>query len=379
VFSSTDAHDVRWAADPQGLSAPPAAHQIVPVQLPPQAMDSSLGQLYLWDPWPVLDADGHVADVHGQEWWIALSAPRDLQPEARHDHARMRLLRRWPDGWEDLGDLFPDGASPGSREWSGTAVFDATSSRLRVLYTAAGIRDEPRRSFRQRIFETHADVRHGRVTGWEGHTEVITAAPPYLAADEEHSAPGLCRAFRDPFSFRDPQGGGEYLLFAASLPDNDQEHAGAIGLVARQQGGWELQAPLLVATGVNRELERPHLLFRDGRYYLFLSTHGQSFHPRLQGRTGLYGWSSRELRGPYAPLNGSGLVLANPDHLPSAHYAWQVLSDGRVVSFTNYPSHGHGPLRPDAAFGGTITPFVQLLMRESATRLDTDGTLEATG
>jgi levansucrase len=353
-------------------------HQTLPAHLPPDGLDPSLRQLYLWDPWPVLDADGHLADVHGQQWWIVLSAPRDLHPEARHDHARMRLLRRSSDAWHDLGELFPDCASPGSREWSGTAVFDATSSRLRVLYTATGLRGEPRPSFRQRIFETCADVRSGRVVAWDRHTEVITPAPPYLPADEEDSSPGMCRAFRDPFLFRDPRSGSQHLVFAASVADAEQEHAGAIGAAVWQDGGWQLQPPMLFAPRVNRELERPHLLFQDGHYYLFFSTHGQSFHPRLQGRTGLYGFTSRDLRGPFTPLNGTGLVLANPDHAPAAHYAWQVLSDGRVVSFTNYPSPARGSLSADAAFGGTIAPFAQLLLRGGETQIDTSATLEAT-
>jgi levansucrase len=377
VSSSSRSGELVWAPAPGDLSRPPARHQTVPVRHVPQPPDTPLGQLYVWDPWPVLDAEGHLADVHGQEWWVALTAPRDLHPEARHDHARMRLLSRGPDGWHDLGPLFPDGASPGSREWSGTAVFDAASSRLLVLYTAAGVRDEPRRSFRQRIFQTQADVRAGRVAGWDTHTEVVAAAPPYLPADEVTSATGLCRAFRDPFYFRDPQDGVEYLVFAASLPDAEQQHAGAIGLASRRHGTWELQPSLLVAAGVNRELERPHLLFQDGHYYLLFSTHGQSFHPRHPGRTGLYGLSSPAVGGPYQSLNGSGLVLANPEHAPSARYAWQVLSDGQVVSFTNYPSHVHGPLE-DAAFGGTIAPFLQLVLSPGQTRLETDTALEAT-
>jgi levansucrase len=335
-----------------------------------EALPTSLAGLYLWDPWPVLDDAGEIADVHGQEWWIVLSADRGMHPEARHDHARLRLLRRDGNGWHDLSELFPDAASPGSREWSGTAVFDQASSRLRVLYTAAGVRGEAYLTYQQRLFEARADVRGARIVSWTAHTELVAAAAPYLPADECEAAPGLCRAFRDPFYFRDPADGAEYLLFAASLPDNDQEHAGAIGVATRQHGTWEPQPPLLEAVGVNRELERPHLLHRGGRYYLFFSTHGHSFRPSLRGRTGLYGFSAASVHGPYRPLNDSGLVLANPGHAPYAQYAWQVLSDDRVVSFSNYPSSGPGPLRDDAVFDGTISPFLRLRLNGAIAKLE---------
>lgn len=341
-----------------GGAAPQSAEQTAPTWSPPEPLDPTLAALYLWDPWPVLDTHGDLANVHGEQWWMVLTAPRDMHPEARHDHARLRMLRRTPGGWQDLGAVFPDDASPGSREWSGTAVFDDATSRLRVLYTATGVRGEEVPSYRQRIFEAYADVSDARIVCWEAHTEVITAASPYLPADQLESAPGVCRAFRDPFLFRDPRDGSQYLLFAASLQDGEQTHAGAVGIAAWQHGAWALQAPVLDASGVNRELERPHLLYHDGLYYLFFSTHGQSF--SRTGRTGLYGWCASDLRGPYTPLNGSGLVLGNPVHAPHANYAWQVLSDGTVISFRNYPSAGPGPLSDEAEFMGDIAAFARL-------------------
>ena len=369
---------MHWAVDARTLTGPLDASQAVATARAAEPLPPALARLYLWDPWPVLDAEGEIADVHGQQWWVVLTADRGMHPEARHDHARLRLLRRSPEGWHDLGELFADDASPGSREWSGTAVFDAAASQLRVLYTATGVRGEVARSFQQRVYEAFAEVRDGRIVSWSSHTEVIAAAPPYLPADECDSAAGSCRAFRDPFFFRDPRDASEYLLFAASLPDVEQMHAGAIGIAAWRDGGWELQAPLIEAKAVNRELERPHLLHQDGIYYLFFSTHGQSFHPRLQGRTGLYGFCAPEVRGPYTPLNGSGLVLGNPDHAPHAQYAWQVLSDGRVVSFMNYPSSGHGSLHDDAPFAGTIAPFAHVRLQGAQARIQNDATTGAT-
>lgn len=378
MFHSLPPVELQWAPDAKAVADPLAPENTVSLTRHPEPLSPALAQFYLWDPWPVLDQSGTMADVHGAEWWIALACSRDMHPEARHDHARMRLLRRAHDGWHDLGQLFPEEASPGSREWSGTTVFDRESSRLRVLYTATGVRGEAERTFSQRIFQARGEVRCGRISSWGPHTEVVAAGEPYLLADERDASPGTCRAFRDPFYFRDPRDGSELVLFAASLTDDTQTHGGAAGIATWQDSTWELQAPLLHARGANRELERPHLLARDGRYYLFFSTHGESFHPRLRARTGLYGFWADDVRGPYLPLNGSGLVLGNPDHAPYAHYAWQVLTDGRVISFVNYPFAGSGPMMADAAFAGTIAPFAQLRIIGDEAFLQTDTTVGAT-
>jgi levansucrase len=64
--------------------------------------------------------------------------------------ARIRLLAKDVLGWHDRGHVFADGASPGSREWSGCAV-RGDDDTLSVFYTAAGVRGEARPTFVQRI------------------------------------------------------------------------------------------------------------------------------------------------------------------------------------------------------------------------------------
>ena len=109
----------------------------------------------VWDLWPVQDTDGATAVVLGAEIWMALSAPALGHPETRHDVARLRLLGKAGEAWCDLGAVFGDGVSPGSREWSGSAVRRRDGS-VSVYYTAAGRRGEARPSFAQRILEAPA-------------------------------------------------------------------------------------------------------------------------------------------------------------------------------------------------------------------------------
>lgn len=332
----------------------------------------------IWDTWPVQEEDGSPTVVLGAELWMALSAPAIGHPEERHDHARLRLLARTADQWRDLGNVFEDGTSPGSREWSGSAVRrpDGTVS---IFYTAAGVRGAARPTFHQRVVEARArldvadgivqfgrDIEHRVVLHADGHT--------YLPADDVEGGPGRIKAFRDPGWFRDPADGRDYLLVAASVPWQDR-FMGAIALAEATSDGWTLLPPLVTAEGINREIERPHIVVHAGRYYLFFCTNRQGFHPAGRPPTGLYGFVAPTLKGPYEPLNGSGLVIQNPPSRPDQAYAWLVLPDLRVDSFVNYLSDGDDdfqemePGRARALFGGTAAPTLTLVLHENGTAL----------
>jgi levansucrase len=133
--------------------------------------------------------------------------------------------------------------------------------------------------------------------------------------------------------------------------------------------------PLVVADGINHELERPHVVVHESRYYLFLVTQRHGFHPPGSAPTGLYGFVAPSLTGPYEPLNGSGLVLRNPADEPDQAYGWWVLPDLRAIGFVNYRSAEGTDMRHAAAtearacFGGTIAPVVQLALDGATTSI----------
>ncbi|MGP3960334.1 glycoside hydrolase family 68 protein [Nonomuraea sp. 3N208] len=338
----------------------------------PTAVPRILPEHDLWDLWPIQEEDGSTTLIDGHELWMALSAPAVGHPEERHDLARIRLLGRDGDGWwRDLGHAFADGASPGSREWSGSAVRrpDGTVS---VFYTAAGRRGEARPTFRQRVVETRpaliADGGRILLRRDAEHREVLRSdGRRYLPAEEANGSPGNIRAFRDPGWFRDPADGREYLLVAASTAWDDR-FTGAVALAEPRAGAWSLLPPLIVAEGINHELERPHIVVHRSWYYLFFSTQRHTFHPAERAPTGLYGFAAPSLTGPYEPLNGSGLVIQNPRAEPDQAYAWLVLPDLHVVSFANYRSEQGVEVRQATAararanFGGTLAPTLKLTL-----------------
>lgn len=289
----------------------------------------------LWDLWPLQDITGGIAAVDGGELWFALSAPAAGDPLARHAMARIRTLRHHAGGWLDLGLTLPDGFSPGSREWSGSAVL--ADDMVTLHFTAAGRRGEAALTYEQRLFAATATLAGGALGDWRNCRETATAdGGMYVRAAEAQGAVGTIKAFRDPGWCRDPAGGQEYLLFAGSDATSISPWNGVVGAARREGDAWTLLPPLVTAAGVNNELERPHLLVRGGRYYLFWSTQRSVFaSPGPSGPTGLYGMVADAFAGPYRPLNGTGLVLANPPEAGGQAYSWLVLADLRVVSFVD--------------------------------------------
>ena len=148
-----------------------------------------------------------------------------------------------------------------------------------------------------------------------------------------------------------------------------------VGLATRSAEGWVLEDPLIDAVGVNNELERAQLHWRDGRYYLFWSTQTHTFAPGLPaGPNGLYGMVGENLRGPWRPLNHSGVVAANPADEPAQSYSWCVTGEDEVWSFIDYWGLQGRKLadHPDllrAQFGGTAAPVFRLEFDGDAVRL----------
>ena len=303
---------------------------------------------WLWDFWPAETATGNVAAVGGGELWFALSSPQFDDPAARHAAARIRLLHRLGEAWQDLGPLFPDDYSPGSREWSGSAIVE--DDRLTVYFTAAGTRGDAVPTFRQRVFSASRPLDPAAPSSgrWDSPVECFASDNGHYAlANQTIGKIGEIEAFRDPAFFRDPTDGRRYLLFTGSLRNAGSNWRGCIGLAVQAGDGWSLLPPLIAANDVNQELERPHIRVVDGEYRLYWSTQRSVFATGLDAPTGLYAMVAPALAGPWRPSNGSGLIAANPVEFPDQAYSWWVCTDGRIASFVDVVD----------TFGGRLAPF----------------------
>lgn len=335
--------------------------------------------LDVWDAWPLACSRGMPVRWRGGELWFALAAPALDDPEARHDRARIHHFHRVEGRFDHLGATFAEGFSPGSREWSGSARYD--DGRVTLYFTAAGIRGEAVTTFQQRLFAVTTRLAQddgGQDTVFAGWSDPVELAVPadiiYMSRHDASGQAGEIKAFRDPATWRTPDG-EEYVLFTASSARHLGRYNGVIGCARPRQGddaGFENLPPLIDASGVNNELERPHIVAHGGRLYLFWSTQAKVFAPGIGAPTGLYGAVADRIDGPWSLLNGHGLVFANPETEPFQAYSWWVLPDLSVASFVDYWGIDDAEAREKPVgrshFGGTFAPFLQLrLSGEHAT------------
>jgi levansucrase len=369
-----------------------------PIVYPPaERIDADL---HVWDTWCLRNRDGTIAEIDGYRVIFSLTAPSELLPGKRHDVATIRYFYS-RDGWEWTcgGPVFDEGAPFGSRQWAGSALYDDDGT-VYSYYTASGRRGEAELTYTQRL----AVGAGGTVeTGDDGLTisgpfeHEILLEPDGTEYEREEQSRGMIYTFRDPWFFEDPNTGETCLLFEANTPipdpelearfDADPEHLefnGSIGLAVSPSGDpteWELESPIFEGVGTNQELERPHIVVHDDRYYLFISSHEHTFAPGLEGYDALYGFVADSLRGEYVLLNESGLVLTNPASAPFQTYSWLAYPHDEeilVSSFFNYYDLRGLSLDDVAAlpeaeqqrrFGGTLAPTVRLGVDGTRTRV----------
>lgn len=370
---------------------------------------------WAWDWWPVRTRSGEVAEIDGYQIAIALTAPADILPGKRHDIATHRYGLSSDGGqtWELGGEVFGSEDPLGSRQWAGSAMYDEDQNKLYAFYTIAGETGDPVEeaaasqepdeesepgpsggpirpgiSYRQQMGLATADV----VTGddgvgfenWTDHEVLFSGNDTDLYAATEGTAGGAgsIDAFRDPWLYQDPDTGEEYVLFTATMPRAECDGDGVVGIARATSDdlrSFEILPPLLDGHCVNNELERPHIIDRNGETYLLFTTHAHTFRDGTSGPEGYYGFVAPDLFGPYEPLNGTGLVLANPDNQPYQAYSWMGLPNGLVTSFFQYfdlPDGVElsyvGSQQPEFQlehFGGTFAPTLALEFDGATTNL----------
>jgi levansucrase len=161
------------------------------------------------------------------------------------------------------------------------------------------------------------------------------------------------------------------VLFTGSRSSDlsNSNYDGVIGLAKAQDLDGHMRfvllPPILDGYGLASELERPHMFIKDGLYYLFWSTQSHIFDPsNATGPTGLYGMVGPSMFGPFEPLNGTSLVLANPPDESRQAYAWQVVPNLDIVSFVDLwglKGRDHkDPAIKASQFGGSIAPVTRI-------------------
>lgn len=351
-------------------------------------------EVWIWDTWPLVNLEGRTLSVKGWRVIFSLVAPRNIPFGDRHWVARIGFFySRDGRSWVYGGHLFPDGESFGSREWAGSTLL--VGNTVYAYYTASGHDGggvDPTDALQRIAMATGsiiADNTGVRFTGFTNHRIILEPDGQFYQTLEQSMGGPIIYAFRDPFVFRDPADGKNYMLFEGNtggvsgsvtcgpreigdvppghvVPPEANLYTGNIGLAAGGNGleNWELLPPILSANCVNQQTERPHLVIRGNRYYLFTISHMFTFAPGLTGPDGLYGFVGPALRSDYQPLNGSALVIGNPADAPLQAYSWYAMPNGFVESFIDTVSTEGG-----VVFGGTLAPTLHVALSGDRTNI----------
>ncbi|ELK46287.1 glycoside hydrolase family 68 protein [Halobacillus sp. BAB-2008] len=344
---------------------------------------------WIWDTWPLRNRDGSIAKIKGYYVTFALTASKEYTWGGRHDHAVIRYFYSKNGKDWTMGDVpYDQEKAFGSRQWAGSAMLDK-DGKVHLFYTATGRKGEP--TFEQRLakttFEMDAKGNSGVTVSNQGEHQILAEADGKYYETQEQKTGDIIYSFRDPWFFQDPETGEEYLIFEGNsggfdktlkqkhigstgedVPAGAENYNGNIGIAEATNDDltdFELLPPLLEANGTNQQLERPHVVKKGNDYYLFTITHEFTFAPGLKGPDGLYGFHGESLFGDYEPMNGNGLVVANPKEDPFQTYSWAVLPHGQVISFVNefYDENGN------FQFGGSFAPTLKINLKGDTSKI----------
>lgn len=339
---------------------------------------------WIWDTWPLVKKDGSLAVVNGYKVIFALTAPRSVDWNKRHDVAVISYFYSSNGiNWIYKGPAYNVEDALGSRQWAGSAVLDE-NGRVQFFYTAVGRKGEAVRTFEQRLVKTTFSINKDKngvhISNWSKHQVILEPDGAYYQTMQQAKGP-IIYSFRDPYFFEDPKTKKDYLLFEGNkggknvrikpenigdklfckshtVPKGAENFNGNIGIAVAENKDFtkfKLLPPLLEAVGVNQQLERPQVVVKKNKYYLFFLSHKFTYALGLNGPDGLYGFLGDSLRSNYKPLNKNGLVITNPANEQYQAYSWYLASGHDVISFIN-EYHVNGQLR----YGGTFAPTLRI-------------------
>ena len=370
---------------------PTTTQPLVPIDFPTLSED-----VFIWDTMPLRKLDGNIVSVNGWSVIFTLTATRDMEnyldENGNYDinkdwndrHGRARICYWYAKdskSWVFGGRVMAEGVSPTSREWAGTPILLNENGDIDLYYTCV----TPGATIAKVRGKISADSKGVSLNGFSSVEELFSADGVYYQTENQNAYWG----FRDPCPFVDPVSGKLFMIFEGNVGGNRGSHivdsedigdvppgyneiggsrfqTGCIGIaVAKDLAGndWELLPPLISAVGVNDQTERPHFIFKDGKYYLFTISHKFTYGDGLTGPDGVYGFASDSLFGPYEPLNGSGLVLGNPSSQPYQTYSHYVMPNGLVTSFIDTIPNNSNEYEGDYRVGGTEAPTVQIKIK----------------
>lgn len=271
---------------------------------------SRQGAPMIWDPWILKDGDVYrlfyLEGLEGQiPWWTISKICGAISTDLEH--------------WQDLGTLLEP--NPANDWESGRVCAGCTYKEDGVYYLfySAGGKEPPHLRNEAIGLATSTDGLH--FSRYSHH--------PLLIPDNDDPWYGRSNwtghfHWRDPYIFKEEQTGKYYMFICASskVTGNFQ---GCVGLAVSEKisGPYKLLPPA-INVPVNAvegwpyyHLERPQVIYKNGKYNLFFSCFKQFFnlkwlqqvkHKRITNSS-LYWYVSDNVEGPYQPITNDEFIV----------------------------------------------------------------------
>lgn len=356
-----------------------------------------MNDYHIWDSWFIMDQNNNIAYINGYKVLIALGRKIDgsTLPKLMYFYTKDDLH------YTPGGNVFQNNLVSDSEEWSGSTIY-REDGQVQFFYTIAkSYFDSQSNTWQTDQFIATAiapiiaddyylkflnPIYHYKLAQPDGYIyQTVQQTIQYeLNFPTQHRlnrgsdmVNNFC--FRDPHYFHDLKTGKEYLLFEACTgngPDlnpegtvkrsyigrpkfepnytpttDDLKANGCIGVAEFTNNlltDCAFLNPILTANLVADEIERINIIYKNEKYYLYTTCHGNKMPVKgndTENRDFLIGFYSDELFGKYVPLNKSGVVLTQKsqgerwigqDTNHQYVYSFLVLPDNTVISYANF-------------------------------------------
>ncbi|MDO8563598.1 MAG: glycoside hydrolase family 68 protein [Nanoarchaeota archaeon] len=261
----------------------------------------------MWDSWFIKERNTYHS--------FYLQCTRTENPEERHDnhvsigHAFSDDLINWKETETAL--------EPGEKgEWDDLALWTGSvikkDNRHYMFYT--GRQNKKGENQIQKIGMAFSDD----LINWTKFAEnpVLKADLRYYDMNNNLNGLGKKPIWRDPYVFKDSRLGKYFMTISARVRGARREYNACIALAESEDLiEWKIHKPIL-SPGIYDEMETSQMVYCEGHYYLFFGVGcPENYSPDLANKigvhTGLHCYYSKNLKGPYKPVNGNGIVLDN--------------------------------------------------------------------
>ena len=267
----------------------------------------------LWDPWILKDGDRYrvyyLEGIEGTDpWWsysqISGAISTDLE------------------NWEPLGTLLEPEPT---NDWeSGRVCAGCTYEEdgIYYLFYSAGGREIPHLHNEGIGLATSTDGIH-----FSRHSNQPLLMPELDDLWYERSNWTGHFHWRDPYLYKDIQTGKYYLFICASARATGN-FQGSIGLAVADTitGPYQILPPAIAISDEAEpwayyHMERPQIIYRNGKYHLFFSCFKQFFNPdwlkttqqKRINNSSLYWYVSDQLTGDYQPIDSQNFVVSGSE------------------------------------------------------------------